>query len=383
MQSYINAPFSFKVHKVLRYFRLYGLSRTLIKVRGQIHMKQTYGILPKCHTNSNRRQIVGIIGCGNYAFCNIAYFLNRSFGHIIKGVMDVDINKAASLFQYYHCSYYTDDADTLINDKDIKLIYIASHHSSHAEYAIRALQNNKSVYIEKPHVMNEEQIKQLASAMKTSSGKVFLGFTRQESRFFSIIKDFLSKESGPAMHNWFVVGHKIEPDHWYMQPSEGGRILGNFCHWTSITCSIISKEIYPVEINPTKGDRSDANIVVTYRFSDGTLVSITFSEKEESFEGVREIFTVHKGNCLINMKDYQRLDVEVKNWKKTYKNFYRDQGHKANITSAYEFVKNNLAYDKKNNNEYIINTAMLFLKTKEALENNKKIILDYCTSEDI
>jgi len=221
--------------------------------------------------------------------------------------------------------------------------------------------------------------------MRQSTGKVFIGFNRPASRFNSIIKKFLSQETGPAMYNWFIVGHQIGADHWYMNPGEGGRILGNFCHWTDFILNLTSKDMYPIEINPTRGDRSDANLVATYRFSDETTASITFSEKGDNFEGVRERFTAHKGNCLIYMQDFERLEIEVADWVKTYKNLFRDHGHESNITAAYNSVKENLPYDKQARMRYVWNTGMLFLKTKEALENDEKTIVyaDGCRETEL
>src|SRR4051812_35910438 len=38
--DYVKAPLVFKVRKVLRYGRLYGVARTLVKVRSQYHVRQ-------------------------------------------------------------------------------------------------------------------------------------------------------------------------------------------------------------------------------------------------------------------------------------------------------------------------------------------------------
>ena len=58
---------------------------------------------------------VGLIGCGKFAFANIAYYLKKNYGRVIRAAMDVDINKAASLFEKYHLDYYTADASEIIH----------------------------------------------------------------------------------------------------------------------------------------------------------------------------------------------------------------------------------------------------------------------------
>jgi len=39
--DHTRAPLSFKIRKAVRYMRLFGLSRTLTKVKGQYHVEST------------------------------------------------------------------------------------------------------------------------------------------------------------------------------------------------------------------------------------------------------------------------------------------------------------------------------------------------------
>ncbi len=173
--DYTQAGRLFQIRKVLRYIALYGPSRTLVKVRGQLHMKKRYAKLPQIRTKSSSKH-VGLIGCGNYCFSNIAYYLYKKRGAIIRAAMDVNIDRAASLFESYKLDYYTNDASRIIDDKQIDLVYIASNHASHAEYAIQCLNAGKSVHIEKPHVVDEDQLRRLCESMASNPGKVGLGF---------------------------------------------------------------------------------------------------------------------------------------------------------------------------------------------------------------
>ncbi|OFX14218.1 MAG: hypothetical protein A2Z18_08040 [Armatimonadetes bacterium RBG_16_58_9] len=373
--DYLNAPISFKLRKTLCYCRLYGPRRTLAKIRGQIHMRKVYEHLPRAGGTPRTGQTVGIIGCGNYAYSTIAHFLDSNAGKVIRGVMDTDLNRAASLFEEYKAAYYTDDADKLIGDDGIELIYIASNHASHAEYAIAALRADKNVCIEKPHVVSEDQLARLTGAMRESSGRVFLGFNRRRSRFGSIITETLAGEEGPGMYSWFVVGHQIGPDHWYMRPEEGGRVLGNLCHWTDFTLGLFGSDAYPIEINPTSAGRSDCDVAVTYTCADGTIAVITFSEKGHAFEGIRERFCAHKGDCLLEMTDFQVLKVERQGRAKVHKALFRDQGHQASIVSCYDAVRRSLPYAREAQTAYVWDTAMLFLKTKEALESDSRVLV--------
>ena len=100
---------------------------------------------------------------------------------MIRGALDHNANRAASFYQRYGLDYYTTDPDEFFDDPAIDLVYIASNHASHAEYAIRALERGKAVHIEKPHVVTESQLRRLCATMRRTGGKVRLGFNRPRS----------------------------------------------------------------------------------------------------------------------------------------------------------------------------------------------------------
>ena len=374
--NYTTQPISFKLKKAARYIRLYGVPRTLIKIQSQYHMKKTYERLPAIKTKTSERRHVGIIGCGSFAFANIAYYLAKNYGKVIHAAMDLDINRAASLFEKYDLNYYTDDPDKLIADPAIDLVFIASNHASHAEYAIKALEAGKSVHIEKPHAVTEDQLIRLCAAMSKSKGKVNLGFNRPGSRLGREIKRYLGEQSGAAMYNWFIAGHELEPDHWYFKEEEGGRVLGNLCHWTDFVYQMVPPESrYPIEIIPTRAEKSDCDIAATYIFGDGSIAAITFSAKGHAFEGVKERFAAHRGNALISLDDFKRLVVEVVDQKHVITVPFRDHGHQETIRKSYEMVRPSGNSFPGCDASYVWGTGQLFLKTKEALDKNQTITL--------
>jgi predicted dehydrogenase len=374
--DYTTQPLGFKVKKTLRYVRLYGVSRTWRKVRGQYHVNKTYEQLPEIKPRANANAHVGIIGCGNFAFGNIAHFLTRNYGKVIHAAMDVNINRAASLYEEYSLNYYTDDAEKLISDPKIDLIYIASNHASHAEYAIKALALDKCVHIEKPHAVTDDQLTRLCQAMAKSKGHVRLGFNRPYSRIGAEIKKHLDSQQGAAMYNWFIAGHELPADHWYWRDEEGGRVLGNLCHWTDFVYQLVAPERrFPLKISPTRSERSDCDIAVTYTFGDGTIAAITFSAMGHTFEGVKERFAAQRGNVMITMDDFKDLTVEVVDKRYVISSAHRDHGHEVAIRSSYEMVRPKGAPNTGCELSYVWETANLFLQTRAALEQNRVITL--------
>ena len=374
--DYTAQSLRFQIKKAVRYVLLYGPRRTWVKIQGQYHMKQHYDRLPKVANPPESGGHVAIIGCGNFSYSNIAFYLRKNFGRVIRAAMDIDIHRAASLFDRYGLRYYADHAEPLLADPAIDLVYIASNHASHAEYAIKVLESGKNVHIEKPHVVSEEQLIRLCQAMLRNPGKVNLGFNRPQSLHFLKLKEALDHQSGPLMMNWFVVGHEISPDHWYSKSEEGGRVFGNLCHWIDFIYQLIPEESrYPITITPTRASRSDCDIAVTYIFGDGSIAVITFSSKGHTFEGVRERFTVQRENVIAALDDFKTLVIEEVADKRVITTRYRDHGHEQNIRRSYLMVTGQDGRFMGCTVQYVWETGQLFLKTREALETDSKVVL--------
>lgn len=374
--DYQSASLAFKLKKVWRFRRMYGWRRTLAKVQSQRHMCRTFDTLPPSSDKLGDRQQIGLIGCGNYPFANIAYFLNQAHGRVIGGCMDINADRAASLAAHYRVPMHTTDVSDLMENENIRLLYIASNHASHAEYAIEGLKHGKDVYIEKPHVVNEDQLGRLVDAFRSSTGRVYLGFNRPGSRFGRILREAIDNETGPGIYNWFVAGHEIDPDHWYFHPKEGGRVLGNLCHWTDFLYVLLGENAFPIQITPIQSQASDADISVNYVFGDGSIGVITFSAKGHVFDGVREQLTAHRGNCLATLDDFVKLTVDVVERKRQYRNRKRDHGHRDNILAAYRNSILQEPYDREERLTHLANTAHLFLRTKDALETRQTMVIE-------
>lgn len=375
--DYTKSRFIFKFKKTLRYVHLYGFNRTFAKVRGQYHMKRRFAQLPPERGDNEGFKHVGLIGCGNFAYSSIAYYLKKNYGGVTRGCMDVKVDRAASLFQDYGLLYYGDDAERIMQDRNIDLVFIASNHASHAEYAIAALERGKCVHIEKPHVVNEDQLSRLCEAMARSQGRVTLGFNRPHSRISHEITRFLNTQQGPAVYNWFIAGHEIPHDHWYFDEGEGGRVLGNLCHWTDFVYQLVPPESrLPVQIVPIPTGKSQNDMGAAYSFADGTAAVITLTAKGDSFEGVRERFSAQRGDVLINMEDFQKLVIESAAKKYVTNLLHRDHGHEAAIRRSYEMVRSKKELNPGRSIQYVWETGMLFLKTKQALDQKRTVTLE-------
>ena len=131
----------YNLKKVVRYTLLYGVRRTIAKIKSRQHMRSNDGFVGEwINGRGNERGDIALIGCGNFSFSTIAYYITTKTAGRIKYVLDVDTAKARSLARHYKAYKVIEDYEQIVSDPDVRLIFIASNHASHAEYAIRALE---------------------------------------------------------------------------------------------------------------------------------------------------------------------------------------------------------------------------------------------------
>lgn len=382
MANYVSAPLVFRLRKAARYLRLYGVARTFVKIQGQYHAARTGPSLErtwwnsKCAGPNSGRRAVAIIGCGNFAYSCIGYYLASWRKDFLRGVFDVDGERAKHLCASYGGAYAAGTFEEILEDKQVRLVFIASNHASHAEYAAMLIRAGKHVHIEKPHVVSEQQLAILESVVRQNPDvRLFLGFNRPRSAHFDFARRHLEEQSGPLMINWFVAGHEISEDHWYFSPAEGGRVLGNLCHWIDASLALVGMQhAFPVVVVPGSRPDSKSDFAVIMQFAEGSVASITFSAKGHTFEGVREVAQIHRGDALLRLSDFHETVIEVGHMRYSKRSLHREHGHSENILHSARILECDNALGEPM--EYVSATARLFLGVKNALESGEPVTVD-------
>ena len=92
----------------------------------------------------------GFIGCGEVCELKSGPAFAEVEDSTVVAVMSRTEKKARSYAERHGVPRWYTDAQELIDDPDVNAIYVATPPSSHATYAIMAMQAGKPVYIEKP-----------------------------------------------------------------------------------------------------------------------------------------------------------------------------------------------------------------------------------------
>jgi len=298
-----------KIIKIYRFFKIYGFSRTYVKVIGRLRITPVIKFPISFVFNSKKE--IAIIGAGQFSFANIGIYLKKNRGNCTLGIYDIDKENAITYANYYNTKVFN-NADELITDERVKIVYIASNHASHTDYAIKALNANKIVYVEKPISVNSEQFSKLMKA--SNNKKLYVGYNRPFSPAIIEVQKYLNfSKRVPLSLSCFVTGHKLEKDHWYRDYKEGTRVCGNIGHWLDLSINLLKTIGLPntinVSIRSSNEEEKDDNVAITMITDKEDLISIILTSREEPFEGINESINIQHSDLIVKIDDFRRMTI--------------------------------------------------------------------------
>lgn len=170
---------------------------------------------------------IGVIGAGSFAEFSVNSF-KKIKGIEIIAVTDLNQQAAFKLGNKHGAIVYP-DPETLLENKRIDLIYIATPPSFHFEQTKLALLAGKHVICEKPAALTTEDAEELYSL---ASSKQLLYVVNLMQRYNPLFKavDVLIKHKvlGNFLHGYFenyASDENLLPSHWFWDESKSGGIF--------------------------------------------------------------------------------------------------------------------------------------------------------------
>ena len=136
----------------------------------------------------------GIIGCGNVCEKKSGPSFYKIEHSNLVAVMRRDPDKVKDYSMRHKIDKYYTDADQLIADSQVDAVYIATPPNTHMQYAIKAMQAGKPVYVEKPMGMNSAECEEMIRTSEATNQKLFVAFYRRALPYFLKVKELLESE---------------------------------------------------------------------------------------------------------------------------------------------------------------------------------------------
>ncbi|MCM8831634.1 MAG: bi-domain-containing oxidoreductase [Candidatus Omnitrophica bacterium] len=288
---------------------------------------------------------IGFIGAGSFAQGYLLPELKKHKKVNLVAVATSSGNTARNVAKKFGFEYCTTDYNEILNDGKINCVFIATRHNLHSKFVIETLKKNKKVFVEKPLCLNETELKEIVSVYISQKNPfLMIGFNRRFSPFVVKLKEFFRNRVSSLVMSYRINAGYLPPEHWLHNPKiGGGRIIGEVCHFVDLLQYIANSE--PVEVYAMAANREKEislidNLIVSIKFSDGSVGTINYNSKGDiSFPRERlEVFC--DSSCAI-IDNFTRSSFTRCRITKKFNKLSRDMGHSNEIKNVIDAILNN------------------------------------------
>lgn len=278
---------------------------------------------------------VGCIGAGGFARSYILPNLKNADRISLESVATASGVTAESARRNFRFAR-TQTPSELLRDATMDAVFIASRHSSHADYVCEALRRGKMVYVEKPLAIDRQQLDSVRQAYREARDKgkasfLMVGFNRRFAPATEKISQFLAKRNEPMVVNVRINAGFTPLDHWTQQVGEGGRIIGEVCHFVDLVRHIVGfpiRTVSAVALPDGRRYRRD-NVSATLMFGDGSIANILYLANGDPAVPKEHIEVFCEG-AIASLDDFQLLQM-VRLGKTERIKTSRDKGHRREL----------------------------------------------------
>ncbi|MGH9360068.1 MAG: bi-domain-containing oxidoreductase [Terriglobia bacterium] len=255
---------------------------------------------------------VALVGAGNLARWAHLPNLAKIPGATLRAVYSTSGVRGASYGRRFRAAYVCSDYEEILRDPEIDVVLIASRNAEHASQAAAALRAGKHAFVEKPLALTEAECGELCVAASESGRALTVGFNRRFAPFYRELKEQLKRRTGPAVLNCRVNSPGISGSYWMADPSIGGAILGEACHFLDLMYWLLESEPVSVAAYCLPTDRKEPvgenNMAASFRFADGSIGNLTYCTVGAKRSGGERVEVFAQG-VSASTEDFKRFTV--------------------------------------------------------------------------
>ena len=254
---------------------------------------------------------VGVVGAGGFAKVKLMPIISRIKNVKINAIVDANVANSVTVSKVYGAAKAFADDSKLFDEDVIDAVLIASPHKYHAAQALKALQNGKAVFVEKPMVTDFDQLNQIREFFKVHPEMPFcVDYNRSFAPFIRKIKKVLKKRTTPLVIQYRMNAGFIPKDHWIQTEVGAGRIIGEACHIFDLFYFLTDAEPRNVSVEALKPSNDDLfptdNFSAQISFSDGSICNLVYTSLGHSGLS-KERMEIFFDSKVILMDDYKVL----------------------------------------------------------------------------
>ena len=280
------------------------------------------------------------IGAGNFATRTLFPELKREPGVAFSWVAGGRGLSAAHQGRRWGFRTVAESVDTGLASGDADCVMVLSRHDSHGGYAVRVLRGGAALYCEKPLGLTETELEDVADAWLISGAPAMAGFNR---RFAPAVRDLRAAlpRNAPLQVVYRVFAGRLPADHWYFDPRQGGRLLGEVCHFIDTAGFLVPGS--PVGVRAVGVDARDPaaaqKVTLLLTYDDGSAASIVYGGLTPP-GAPKEFLEVATDGVAARIDDFGSLTVWKGGRAVTTKYRGAPKGHADEMRSLVRLVRN-------------------------------------------
>lgn len=281
---------------------------------------------------------LAFVGAGNYATSMLLPHLAQREGVELSTVVTTTALSGANAQRKFGFKDATTDLDAVLGDKSIDAVFVVTRHSSHAELTRQALLAGKTVFVEKPLALTEDELAGVLAAVEESGNdRLQVGFNRRFAPLLHEARKQFGPRTGPAHLRYLVNAGRLTHGSWYLQQgTEGSRFAGEGGHFIDTASWLLDAD--PVSVYATAtSDNQDLQVVL--RYPDGSTATISYVTTGPSGFPKETLDLVADGRAL-RLDDFVRASVYGrKKWVSSRLPKARDKGQNAELAAFVKAVR--------------------------------------------
>jgi predicted dehydrogenase/threonine dehydrogenase-like Zn-dependent dehydrogenase len=250
---------------------------------------------------------VGFIGAGSYATSMLLPHLARETGVRLAHVATNRSLSAVNAQQRFGFGTASTQADAVLADASLDVIFIVTRHHTHAELVCRALETGKAVFVEKPLALTREETERILDVVEqTGNDRLMVGFNRRFAPLLTEMRARFGPQAATASTRYLVNAGRLDAGSWYLNEElEGSRFTGEGGHFID-TLSWWADSL-PEEVCAVSGaDPEDIQAIV--RFANGATGTISYlTTGNQRFP--KETLDAGAGGCSARLDNFTQASV--------------------------------------------------------------------------
>jgi len=227
---------------------------------------------------------VSFIGIGTFAQNYLIPAFRNAGADFITVASNKSINAKSAAEKFGFKAISTSGEDVAKDNSS--LVVIATRHDSHSKYVIEAIKAGKDVFVEKPLAITPDELDLIIEEQSKSKSRIMVGFNRRFSKSFQLIKKHFENTTNPPIMLYRVNAGHIPKEHWVQQPEQGGRIIGEVCHFIDTMLYLTGsnvKSVYAESISTEDSSvTNEDNIIITLKYTNGAIGTIIYTAGGDS-----------------------------------------------------------------------------------------------------